>query len=584
MRRDPRLIAVPVVLAIVATTWIAAATLPSPKGAVATRSSVVAVRQATLVCPQAGGPTASGGLTQIAYADSRVVEGGPASSSLTPAALSSAPVSSSPATRSASVPSASASSTSASSASASKAAVGVAPVKSASATSAPASSALVSSAPASPAPATSSAPAVANSDGSVLTAGVLGPQYAPEPITLQPGHAWTVHGPTEQTAIELGVSGPIAQSLGAVQFTRTVVGSVPQLALAPCEGPTTDAWFAGFSSQAGTHATLYLSNVDLVPATLDVSVWGNLGGAVDTKRGIRVDPQTQVTISLDEFAPGLTAGVAHILASSGRVVPAVRYEAANGSIPVGTDWLPRTAAPATTQTVPGLVAGDGTRQIVVADPGPLDASFSVTVITIDGSFTPTDFAAQTVQSGGVTEINVDPVLQQAAAAIVINSTEPVVAGGISTLPLDPTGATDVAFTAAVPPLSGSVVVPGGEVSDTQHTVLLLTAPDGDAQLTVTVLPTAPLDPSLPTPAPSTFPMTIADSMTSSVDLTDLTSDPAPAVVITPGSGGAVYAAWVVQEDGPSTDVTGDVSEIALSAPVRALVRPTVMFDPAVGVR
>jgi len=584
VRRDPRLIAVPVVLAIVATTWIAAATLPSPKGAVATRSSVVAVRQATLVCPQAGGPTASGGLTQIAYADSRVVEGGPASSSLTPAALSSAPVSSSPATRIASVPSASASSASASSASASKAAVGVAPVKSASATSAPASSALVSSAPASPAPATSSAPAVANSDGSVLTAGVLGPQYAPEPITLQPGHAWTVHGPTEQTAIELGVSGPIAQSLGAVQFTRTVVGSVPQLALAPCEGPTTDAWFAGFSSQAGTHATLYLSNVDLVPATLDVSVWGNLGGAVDTKRGIRVDPQTQVTISLDEFAPGLTAGVAHILASSGRVVPAVRYEAANGSIPVGTDWLPRTAAPATTQTVPGLVAGDGTRQIVVADPGPLDASFSVTVITIDGSFTPTDFAAQTVQSGGVTEINVDPVLQQAAAAIVINSTEPVVAGGISTLPLDPTGATDVAFTAAVPPLSGSVVVPGGEVSDTQHTVLLLTAPDGDAQLTVTVLPTAPLDPSLPTPAPSTFPMTIADSMTSSVDLTDLTSDPAPAVVITPGSGGAVYAAWVVQEDGPSTDVTGDVSEIALSAPVRALVRPTVMFDPAVGVR
>ena len=574
MRRDPRLIAVPVVVAIVATTWIAAATLPSPKGAVATRSSVVAVRQATLVCPQAGGPTASGGLTQIAYADSRVVEGAPASSSLTPAALSSAPVSGAPASSSAS----------ASSPSASKAAVSVAPVKSASATSAPASSALESSTPASPAPATSSAPAVANSDGSVLTAGVLGPQYAPEPITLQPGHAWTVHGPTEQTAIELGVSGPIAQSLGAVQFTRTVVGSVPQLALAPCEGPTTDAWFAGFSSQAGTHATLYLSNVDLVPATLDVSIWGNLGGAVDTKRGIRVDPQTQVTISLDEFAPGLTAGVAHVLASSGRVVPAVRYEAANGSIPVGTDWLPRTAAPATTQTLPGLVAGDGTRQIVVADPGPLDASISLTVITIDGSFTPTDLDAQTVQSGGVTEISIDPALQQEAAAIVVNSTEPVVAGGISTLPLDPSGATDVAFTAAVPPLSGSVVVPGGEVSDTLHTVLLLTAPDGDAQLTVTVLPTAPLDPSLPTPSPSTFPITVPDSTTVSVDLTDLTSDPAPGMVITPGSGGAVYAAWVVQEDGPSTDVTGDVSEIALSAPVRALVRPTVAFDPAVGVR
>ncbi len=96
-----------------------------------------------------------------------------------------------------------------------------------------------------------------------------------------------------------------------------------------------------------------------------------------------------------------------------------------------------------------------------------------------------------MQAGGVTEVNLDPVLQQEAAAIVVNSTEPVVAGGISTLPLDASGATDVAFTGAVPPLSGSVVVPGGEVSDTHHTVLLLTAPDGDAQLTVTVLPTQP---------------------------------------------------------------------------------------------
>ncbi len=91
MRRDPRLIAVPVVVAIVATTWIAAATLPSPKGAIASRSSVVAVRQATLVCPQAGGATAAGGLTQIAYADSGVVEGEPASSSFAPGVVNSAP-------------------------------------------------------------------------------------------------------------------------------------------------------------------------------------------------------------------------------------------------------------------------------------------------------------------------------------------------------------------------------------------------------------------------------------------------------------------------------------------------------------
>jgi len=77
---------------------------------------------------------------------------------------------------------------------------------------------------------------------------------------------------------------------------------------------------------------------------------------------------------------------------------------------------------------------------------------------------------------------------------------------------------------------------------------------------------------------------VPDSTTVSVDLTNLTEDPNPAVVITPGSGGAVYAAWTRQEDGASADVTGDLTEIALSAPVRALVRPKVAYDPAVGVR
>jgi hypothetical protein len=52
----------------------------------------------------------------------------------------------------------------------------------------------------------------------------------------------------------------------------------------------------------------------------------------------------------------------------------------------------------------------------------------------------------------------------------------------------------------------------------------------------------------------------------------------------PGSGGAVYAAWTRQDDGASANVTGDLTEIALSAPVRALVRPKVAYDPAVGVR
>ena len=82
MRLDPRLAAVPVVALVVAVTWVAAVVAPTPHGSAASLSSVIAVRDANLVCPQAGGagtgPVAGGalgsgaaspGAARIAYAD-----------------------------------------------------------------------------------------------------------------------------------------------------------------------------------------------------------------------------------------------------------------------------------------------------------------------------------------------------------------------------------------------------------------------------------------------------------------------------------------------------------------------------------
>ena len=75
---------------------------------------------------------------------------------------------------------------------------------------------------------------------------------------------------------------------------------------------------------------------------------------------------------------GCRSAVVHVAATAGRVVPALRADAENGSIPVGVDWLPRTTAPATTQTVPGILGDAGSRQLVVGNPGTLDATYSLT--------------------------------------------------------------------------------------------------------------------------------------------------------------------------------------------------------------
>jgi hypothetical protein len=484
VRRDPRLIAVLVVGVLVAVTWIAAATQPSPIHSVASQSSVLPVREANLVCPQAGG-TLEGGAARIAYADAALTDGGSSS----------------------------------------------------------------------------------------LTAGPLTPDGSPSAIPVRLGHSWVVDGPADASPVQIAASGPLTDSLSAVQFTRAPVGPVLQISAAACEGPTTDAWFAGFSSEIGARATLLLSNVDNVPAIVDVSIWGGDAGGPNAKRGIKVDAQTQVEVALDQIEPGLTAGVAHVVATAGRVVPALRDDAQNGSIPLGVDWLPRTAAAATTQTVPGILGGPGSRRLIVADPGDIDATFSLTVVTADGAFKPIEFDSLTVSAGSVMDVDLDPILQEAAAAIVVTSTEPVVVGGVSALPLDPTGASDFAFTAAAPALSGPTVVAGGEVSADRHTQLVLSAPAGDAQVTVSVLP------SLPASTPLLSPVTVSAGTTAVFDLGALTSDPAPAVVVTPDGGGPVYAAWSLQE---SLKDTSAITELVLRTPVRSLLRPPARFDPATG--
>jgi hypothetical protein len=318
---------------------------------------------------------------------------------------------------------------------------------------------------------------------------------------------------------------------------------------------------------------LLLSNVDTVQASVNVSIWGGEGGEPTVRQGIVVAGQTQVVVALDQVDPGLPAAVVHVSVTAGRIVPALRADAENGSIPLGVDWLPRTAAPAATVTVPGILAAAGPRQLVVGNPGTLDATYSLTVVTSDGAYVPTEFTSLAVAAGAVSQISLDPVLQGEAAAIVVTATQPVVVGGISTLPPDGTGATDYAFTGAASPLSGPTVVAGGEISAQRNTELVMSAPGDDAAVRVVVLPTLASSP------PVVNDMTVPGGTTTVLDLASLTTDPAPGVVVIPEGGGPLYAAWSLKE---AVQDSSDLTELVLQTPTRTLLRPPVRFDPAAG--
>jgi Family of unknown function (DUF5719) len=408
---------------------------------------------------------------------------------------------------------------------------------------------------------------------SSLIVAPLDPDAVPSSIDLRGGHGWVVDGPKTVGPMRVTMSGPAAATSGAVQFTRQAVGGALQVSATPCEAPTTDAWFAGFASGVGAHATLLLSNIDTVPATVDVGIYADSAPPdPEADHGLVVAPQTQMAVRLDTLAPGFANAVAHVSVTSGRIVPAVRYDAENGSLPLGVEWIPRTDAPATDQILPGFVDGSGKRRLVIADTADVDATVSVQIVTADGSFTPTGFDAIDVPAGQVTNVDLDPALQGEAGAVEVTSTEPVVAGGVSALPLDKSGASDVGFTAAVPALSGPTVVAGGETGSDRHTKLLLSAPDDDAHLTVTVLPSAASS------SPLVSPLTVPGGTTLTLDLAALSSDPAPAVEITPDAGGSLYAAWTLRETPSSTDLTS----FPLRSPVTTLTRPPVATNPLAG--
>ena len=212
MRLDPRLAAVPVVALVVAVTWVAAVVAPTPHGSAASLSSVIAVHEANLVCPQAGGagtgPAAGGalasgatppGAARIAFADAGATD----------------------------------------------------------------------------------------SADSHLATQALGAGASAAPIAVHPDHAWVVDGPPALTPTQVSVNGSLTDTLSAVQFSRTMVGTVPQASAVQCDGPTTDAWFAGFSSNVGAHATLLLSNVDSVAGERQRIDLGRRGRRADSAPGHR---------------------------------------------------------------------------------------------------------------------------------------------------------------------------------------------------------------------------------------------------------------------------------------------------------
>jgi Family of unknown function (DUF5719) len=341
--------------------------------------------------------------------------------------------------------------------------------------------------------------------------------------------------------VMIEASGSMARGLEAEQ---TAAGG---LATAQCQAPGTDFWFVGPGQKSVADIQLYLMNTDSQAADATVQILTDSGPILgSTDAGIGVPPHGLVVQSLGKLLHGTGVVALNVTTSVGRVVPAV-LETSSSSEP-GT-WLPAAAAPATSQVLPGLPGTPGERELYVAVPGANNAQVKVTAVTAKGSYQPTGGNGIDLPGGSAVGIAL-PSLGGIPAAIQVSSSVPVtvsmsVPGGLAGAP--------GAFTAAAAPVQEQGVIAGNPDSSGGTSALVLSAPRGAAQVSVTELTASGQ-------ASSVAPRTVAVAAGHTVVVTlaaprEAGRSSAFAVVVTPLAGsGPVYAGRVVTQAGAARSI------------------------------
>lgn len=283
-------------------------------------------------------------------------------------------------------------------------------------------------------------------------------------------------------------TGSLAPGLIANQWSRDPRGQGRGMASTPCDAAGADFWFVGGGAVAGRQTRVVLVNPDSFAAVVDLVVYGP-DGIVDAPggRGLVVNPLQRMYVRLDALAPGVRTTAVHVIARTGRIGASVDDDQMSGLHSIGTEWVPRSADPATKVYVPGVFPGAGVRVLAIAAPGEQDAQVSIRVLTEDGTFQPAERDRVTVPSDSVVSLDMSTVIQGQAATLELTSDTPIVAGmrqffGSKRVQ------NDTAYAAGALALTDPAAVSGLPVQGATQVHLALTAPGKATRVQVSLLP------------------------------------------------------------------------------------------------
>ncbi|MFE4454917.1 DUF5719 family protein [Streptomyces sp. NPDC056796] len=277
-------------------------------------------------------------------------------------------------------------------------------------------------------------------------------------------------------------TGAFAPGWTAQQTTMTAAGGARGLLGVSCTAPDTDFWFPGASTGKSRQDYVHLTNPDDTAAVADIELFGAEGALKsDVGEGITVPARSSVPMLISTLTSEAAENVTvHVTTRSGRV-GAVVSAAEDG---VGSDWLSRSADPASTQILPGIPADATSVRLVAFAPGEADADVKVQLLGKNAAFSPAGNDTLHIKSRMTASVDLKDVTRGEPGSIRLSpaegSTTPVVA---ALRVVRGTGAKqEVAFIPATGPVGERASVADNRA---KGSVLSLAAPGETAKVKVT---------------------------------------------------------------------------------------------------
>lgn len=249
------------------------------------------------------------------------------------------------------------------------------------------------------------------------------------PVELSSGSVARV--PDAPKAMVLSGTGDAAPGLFGARF-----GPKARPAAGECSAPAGERWFVGVGAGGLHESRLLLANPDRGPAVADLAIWTTTGEQrVVESRGLTVPGRRSSELDLAQLVPERDDLAVQLTVTRGRLGASMQDTYTPSGADASTDWLPRTAEPATDLVIPGLPRQADENTLVLVNPGENEGRVSVEVRGASSQFAPAGLSDIRVPAGRVVSTELTDDLKQAIAkedaSLVLTSTVPV-AGSLRT--------------------------------------------------------------------------------------------------------------------------------------------------------